>query len=280
MERETGPRWLWLGILLAATASCFSPDRASAPGFGTQRQSNPLFDRAGPGEQVVAVVFKDSVRAADMTFLASITSHRPRYRFHQIPAVQIVVPSAAIDALKAHATVAAVGDGFPARVSGEAVGWQFSSAPYGVSVGSVSGLGSTGAGVAIAIIDSGIECGDADFNSYNCADGIDLTGRGDPWYDSACAFIGGLCYVIQHGTGVASLIAATRNNNYGIKGIAPNATIYSVKVFDAQYNPAPTCSDLAVALDSTYTRWPNVFIINMSLGQPANTPDTTALFLA
>jgi subtilisin family serine protease len=76
---------------------------------------------------------------------------------------------------------------------------------------------STGSGVKIAILDSGI--GPINYvkvkEGYNCVNGN--TDTTDRW---------------GHGTMVASILAASHSNSLGIWGIAPDVEIYPVKVMD------------------------------------------------
>jgi minor extracellular protease Epr len=81
---------------------------------------------------------------------------------------------------------------------------------------------STGTGVKIAILDSGV--GPIDdvkvYGGYNFVDDNEDT---TDWYG--------------HGTMVASIIAATHTNSKtGLKGVAPDAEIYAVKIIDDQGN--------------------------------------------
>ena len=79
----------------------------------------------------------------------------------------------------------------------------------------------TGAGVKVAVIDTGVNCGHPDlaghcFNGYDFVnnDGIAMDDQG-------------------HGTHVAGTIAATRNGEAStVVGVAPGADIYAVKVLD------------------------------------------------
>jgi subtilisin family serine protease len=84
--------------------------------------------------------------------------------------------------------------------------------------------GITGEGVRVAVVDSGIDCLHEDLRDQ-CVPGIsfvplpDGSGFEDPWNAGN-----------PHGTGVAGIIAATCNNGVGVCGIAPKASLISVKV--------------------------------------------------
>ena len=80
--------------------------------------------------------------------------------------------------------------------------------------------GNMGAGVGVAVVDTGLHESHPDLtDNVDTSRGHDYTGNwGGPFYP----FLGG---VPSHGTGVAGVIAA-RDNNLGGRGVAPRATIY------------------------------------------------------
>jgi subtilisin len=109
--------------------------------------------------------------------------------------------------------------------------------------------GQGGAGINVAVIDTGIDCGHPDL-APNCVYGVNYVSKGkDPFDDHG------------HGTHVAGIIAA-RDNGVGVIGVAPEATLYAVKVLDA------TGSGLwsAVANGIVWATRNNIDVINMSLG--------------
>ncbi len=69
---------------------------------------------------------------------------------------------------------------------------------------------------------------------------------------------------VGHGTHVAGIIAATTNNTTGIAGVAPNAKVMVVKVFQA--DGTASLSDLVEAVDYAY--FSGATVINMSFGGP------------
>ncbi|MFC9958419.1 type VII secretion-associated serine protease mycosin [Streptomyces nigra] len=80
---------------------------------------------------------------------------------------------------------------------------------------------SQGAGVTVAVIDSGVDASHPDLTGQ-VLPGKDFTGDGDPHLDEN-----------GHGTGMASLIAGHghgANNSSGVKGLAPKAKILPVRV--------------------------------------------------
>ncbi len=108
--------------------------------------------------------------------------------------------------------------------------------------------GHGGAGVKVAVIDTGIDCTHPDL-SPNCV-----------W---AANFVKGSKKTDEfgHGTHVAGIIAA-RDNGFGVIGVAPEATLYAVKVLDA--NGSGSWS--AVASGIVWAVQNGMHVINMSLG--------------
>jgi subtilisin len=124
--------------------------------------------------------------------------------------------------------------------------------------------GSDGTGIGIAVLDTGIDFAHPDLlpaantgaTAYNAV--TDSPG--------ACQDDGG------HGTHVAGLIAA-QNNDKGIVGVAPKATLYCVKALIGGDLTTPTPESVVVAaLDWVVSHRtsvsPPIRVVNMSLGRP------------
>ena len=122
----------------------------------------------------------------------------------------------------------------------------------------------SGAGVGVAIVDTGIDLqhqdltpGAATFSAFG----------------SSCQDNNG------HGTHVAGIVAAKMGNQRDVVGVAPAATVFCVKVLDA----SGSGSDSAViaGLDWVYQNHeavtPNIKVVNMSLGRPAESDGSDAL---
>ncbi len=117
-----------------------------------------------------------------------------------------------------------------------------------------------GAGVRIALIDTGVDTRHADLNGRI----VRTRSFVDTRVTSAASY--------RHGTAMAGLIAAVANNNVGIVGIAPLAQL---EVFEACWQLRPDSDDavcntftlakaLAAALDS------GVPLVNMSIAGPSD----------
>ena len=112
---------------------------------------------------------------------------------------------------------------------------------------------STGAGVTVAVVDTGLD-----------ATAPDLQGQTVPGYD----FVGGDTDTQDqngHGTHVSGIIAAAQNNGVGVSGVAPGAKVMPLRVLDA----SGSGTDTNVAAAFNYAGNANVPIVNASLGATA-----------
>lgn len=113
-------------------------------------------------------------------------------------------------------------------------------------------LESTGAGVTVAVIDSGVDASHPDL-AGQVLPGIDLVepggdGRTDP---------------VGHGTTIASLIAGRHDDADGVAGLAPEAKILPVRVLDHQNrydDPVIVAKGVQWAVDH------GARVVNLSLG--------------
>ena len=142
----------------------------------------------------------------------------------------------------------------------------------------------TGAGVVVAVIDSGVDFAHPDLapNRWTnpgetCGNGIDDDGNGyvddchgwDFGYEDNEPFNAG---AHPHGTHVAGIVAAEAGNGVGVAGVAPDALIMDLNVgrITASGEPAISTSSLARAV--RYAADNGADIINLSLGTPPGTP--------
>ncbi|MBX7270179.1 type VII secretion-associated serine protease mycosin [Micromonospora sp. Llam7] len=84
---------------------------------------------------------------------------------------------------------------------------------------------STGAGVRVAVVDSGTDSGHPQ-----------LAGRVTTGFDALRGTPGGDVDCVSHGTAVASIIAAGRQDGVGFYGLAPDATIVPIRVSERNAN--------------------------------------------
>lgn len=107
--------------------------------------------------------------------------------------------------------------------------------------------GFTGKGVKIAVIDTGV----AKHPDLIISGGVSTVDYTTSYEDDE-----------GHGTHVAGIIGAERNNGIGTVGVAPDADIYAVKALDS--NGSGYLSDIIEGLDWSITN--HMDIVNMSLG--------------
>jgi len=114
---------------------------------------------------------------------------------------------------------------------------------------------STGYGVRVAVVDTGITPRHSDLRVYGGASFVPGVTR---WHDDH-----------GHGTHVGGTIAATRNGR-GVVGVAPNARLYAVKVLNRQ--GSGSMSAILNGLAWCYRH--RMHVVNLSLGSLASTHNT------
>ena len=140
------------------------------------------------------------------------------HRYHLVPAMAVSIPVTALDGIRNNPNVSVVEpDGIVNMVDAEL------DAVWGVNrIGTEAthATGNKGAGVRVAIVDTGIDCTHPDLDG-NCMGGMDfVNGDNDPSDDHG------------HGTHVAGTVAA-EDNGSGVVGVAPEAQLYGLKVLSA-----------------------------------------------
>ncbi len=127
-------------------------------------------------------------------------------------------------------------------------------------------LGLTGAGIGVAVVDSGITSWHDDLTSRSSR----LYPYGNQRVSAFVDFVNGRTLPYDdngHGTHVAGTIAGNGYDSRGQKaGMAPDASLVSLKVLDA--NGGGTISNIIAALDwvvANHQRY-NIRVVNMSLG--------------
>jgi serine protease AprX len=125
--------------------------------------------------------------------------------------------------------------------------------------------GVTGAGVTVAVIDSGV-APHADLPSSRIRAFVDfVNGRTTPYDDYG------------HGTHVAGIVAGSgyARTDQKYRGVAPSASIVALKVLDQ--NGAGRTSDVIAALEWVLANYAahNIRVVNLSLGHPIFEPAAT-----
>lgn len=136
---------------------------------------------------------------------------------------------------------------------------------YDLCMGNVWSSGITGSGVKVTIVDTGLEISHPDLSSNIVSGGSFnfLNNSTDPTSSESTG---------DHGTSVAGLIAATKDNSQGGVGIAPLA-----KLQGYNYQLASNSTNLNISFGgvSTYSS-ANSDIFNLSLGTPSSSLTTTS----
>ncbi len=133
------------------------------------------------------------------------------------------------------------------------------------------GYSQTGLGIGVAVVDTGIDLNHADLNGTFTDPISAATIPG--LVDLFSAFGGSAMDNNGHGTHVSGIIAA-RNNTIDVVGVAPQATLYAVKVLDASGSgsDAAVIAGLDAVLNANAT--PAIKVVNMSLGRAASADDS------
>ncbi|MFA6030195.1 MAG: S8 family peptidase [Elusimicrobiota bacterium] len=108
-----------------------------------------------------------------------------------------------------------------------------------------------GAGVKVAVIDTGIDCTHPDV-AANCAGGVNYVDSKKPPMDDN-----------SHGTHVSGTIGAVRDGK-GVVGVAPKVRLYAVKVLDAEGSGSLT----GIIKGLVWAANNGMQVANLSLGAP------------
>jgi subtilisin family serine protease len=134
--------------------------------------------------------------------------------------------------------------------------------PVGVARVGAPTATSNGAGIGVAIMDSGIDFANSDLKPSSLSFSA---------YGSSCQDNNG------HGTHVAGIVGAL-DNTVGVVGVAPSSTLYCVKVLDDNANGND--STVLAGLDWIYKNAnlvvPPIRVVNMSFGRNGTLTDNAA----
>lgn len=128
-----------------------------------------------------------------------------------------------------------------------------------INLAPVWNTGLTGAGVLVAVIDSGVQLNHPDLaaniSSTLGFDALNPSGDGNPYFPDPTN---------AHGTAVAGLIGAVANNGIGGAGVAPGVTLVPIRLIDTGQLPNSTINSFRYALQN------GIDITNNSWGPPDN----------
>ncbi len=255
MNRSLAVALLFVCSLAAVAAA--RPAAAAAPGATAPTGDVIVIFRAGVAPETRERIIRDAggVPARHFVRVTASAAHVPDARvaafLAQHPEVERLIPDRAVHAFaKPGAAASSTVQVVPAGVA------RIGAAPGGVAY--------TGAGIGVAVVDTGLDFGHRDLQP--------LPSACFTAYTAACQDDAG------HGTHVGGIIAA-RNNTVDVVGVAPDATLYAVKVLD--HNGSGTDSTVMAGLEwvgtNAATLTPAIRVVNMSLGRPGALDDNPAL---
>ena len=187
--------------------------------FVSMQQSSATLAAQGAGRIDVLITFASPPGPADQALLRA-AGGQVTHAYRIVPGMAASLPAQAVTALQSNPRILAIEpDG---RVQAYQFGTEYELA-WGVGrIGSesVHASGLTGAGVRVAVFDSGVEYSHFEL-AHAWAGGYDFANDdGDPVDDNG------------HGTHVAGTIAAAADGQW-VVGVAPNVQLHGVKVLDA-----------------------------------------------
>ena len=141
--------------------------------------------------------------------------------------------------------------------------------------------GPTGAGVQVAVVDSGLEICHPDL-AANVEPGLSYNFNHPYWFGAQADDPFPPTVLGDHGTNVAGLIAAAANNGVGGRGVAPAARLRGFNFLTGQFVPSSYLDSLGMS--SERPRSDDVHVFNMSFGASGSayslSPDDRELFRA
>ena len=211
--------------------------------------------QAGPDGMVrVVITLQSAAGNADRSMVAS-NGGRVRHMYRYVHGMSAELPEQAIEALRRNPRVVAVEPAAIMRASDDQV------LPWGVERiddrldaqnKHLAPDANRGAGVLVAIIDTGIDYRHHDLApNYNDELGWDYVNDDDDPMDDR-----------GHGTHCAGIVAAADDYDYGVVGVAPDATLCAYKVLGADGSGYE--DDLIAALEQCITD--GVDVASMSMG--------------
>lgn len=231
----------------------------------------------GPADYIV--IFRAGTNAADRASAVGNAGAGQRFNFRGVAATAVRIPNAnVLAALQRHPLVVSVipdrpvsayqganGNGSNGKGGGQSGGGGAQEVtPAGVTRVGVPTSTSNGDGVAVAIVDTGVDLAHAD-----------LAGT----FDAFNAFGAASCQDDEgHGTHVAGTVAA-QQNGADVIGVAPKARLVCVKVLDSSGSGSDgtVMAGLDWVLANHALVSPRIKVVNMSLGRPGAINDNPAL---
>lgn len=213
-------------------------------------------EKGGPPDGLVKVLigFKEKPGASQQAMVRGVGG-KIKYTYHIVDAIAASIPEKAIEALRKNPNVTHVE--LDIKVYALDTELESSWGVKHIGAGIVHDFENRGAGVNVAIIDSGIDYAHPDL-AANYAGGWDFVNDDDDPMDDD-----------GHGTHVAGTVAA-EDNDIGVVGVAPEASLYALKVLGP--NGSGSYSDVIAAIDWCVVN--SIRVTNNSYGSsgdPGNT---------
>ncbi len=223
---------------------------------------------AAPAEKTVIVGFHGAIGESERQLITR-KGGTIEHEFELIYALLAKLPDRAIPELRIHPGIDYIEEDKPlpppsplpvenpawSNVAASVDEYQRSWGVQRISAGSAHSQGITGAGVKIAVIDTGIDYNHPELKG-NYRGGYDFVNNDDDPVDDSLR---------GHGTLVAGIIAA-RVNGQGVVGVAPEASLYALKIMDS--NGASSIGRMVAALQWAVDH--DIDIVNISMGGPGN----------
>ncbi|MEA1894766.1 MAG: S8 family serine peptidase [Euryarchaeota archaeon] len=225
----------------------------SVASMGAVGTSDKTADAAKEKEQVITgdeaselviIGFKERLNKAAREQMVEEHSGKVSHSYRIINAVASRIPSKDIDKLKKNPNVKYVEPDYIFNATAQQLPWGVER----IGAPIVHGY-NRGSGVKVAILDSGIDYNHPDLYG-NYVGGIDfVNGDDDPMDDYG------------HGTHCAGIVAAM-DNEIGVIGVAPEASLYGVKVLNNRGNGQT--SDIIAGIEWSVNN--DMQVLSMSLG--------------
>ena len=214
--------------------------------FGTA--SHAFAQPPAQAEKVeVLVSFTEKPGPAEQALIQN-EGGKVKHTYHIVPTIAASIPKGKLDSLRRKPKVAYVEEDVIVQVIADPLPWGVERIEAGMVHSQYKGQG-----IKIAVLDSGIDLDHPDLRIAGDVTFVPGTTNGDDDYG--------------HGTMVAGIIAAL-DNDIGMVGVAPEASLYAVKVLDQNGSSVSgsVLSGIEWAIDN------NMQVINMSFGSFLNFP--------
>ena len=260
---------MMVGVVVWVMAGCGGGEMASAAGNieptgATGARAPIVADAAGMAKVIIG--FKQRPGHSQRGLVEG-QGGKVKYMYTIIPAIAATLPEKAVAALQRNPNVAYVEGVAQAELLNDELPWGADRIDADIVWGGaedavdIAGGGPTGAGVNVAIIDSGIDYNHLDLDD-NYGGGYDFA----DWDDPVNPNTDPMDYH-GHGTHCAGIVAA-EDDGVGIIQVAPGASLYALKVF-ADGSDGAWYDDIIAALQWCITE--EMDVASMSFEGPEDT---------